>query len=136
MMPWERTTRQRTVILEELRTSRTHPTADELYERVRRRLPRISLGTVYRTLEALARAGTVRVLGGPGGQRRFDAAAGDHGHIRCARCGRVDDLDGPCGGGAEGDDAASRLGYVVVERRVDLVGICPACREREDRDGS
>jgi Fur family ferric uptake transcriptional regulator len=135
-MPWERTTKQRTVILEELREMRSHPTADELHERVRLRLPRISLGTVYRTLESLERAGMVRVVGHPGSQRRFDATGGDHGHIRCIRCGRVDDLAGPADARAGDDGAVERLGYVVLERRVDFVGICPACREKEERDGS
>lgn len=50
-----RMTRQRAVILEELRKTATHPTADELYSIVRRRLPRISLGTVYRNLDFLGR---------------------------------------------------------------------------------
>jgi Fur family transcriptional regulator, ferric uptake regulator len=135
-MPWERTTKQRTVILEELRKMPTHPTADELHERVRRRLPKVSLGTVYRTLEKLSRAGIVRVVGQPGSQRRFDATGGDHGHIRCIRCGRVDDLDGPADVGADDEGAARRLGYEVLERHVDLVGICRDCREKEERDGS
>lgn len=136
MQPWERTTRQRTVILEELRSMKTHPTADELLERVRRRLPRVSLGTVYRTLESLAQAGMVRIVGQPGSQRRFDASNADHGHIRCARCGRVDDLDGSADHEAGGDGAAERLGYVVIERRVDYVGICPRCRRKGESDGS
>lgn len=61
-----RMTRQRAVILEELRKTATHPTADELYSIVRRRLPRISLGTVYRNLDFLADSGEIR----PSGNRR------------------------------------------------------------------
>ena len=57
-----RMTQQRQVILEELRLCRSHPTADELYSRVRRRLPRISLGTVYRNLETLAERGLIRKM--------------------------------------------------------------------------
>ncbi|MGE5577510.1 MAG: Fur family transcriptional regulator, partial [Syntrophothermus sp.] len=52
-------TRQRQIILEELKNVTTHPTADEVYEMVRRRLPRISLGTVYRNLELLAEEGII-----------------------------------------------------------------------------
>ena len=136
MEPWARTTKQRKAILEELRRMPTHPTADELFDRVRHRLPRISLGTVYRTLEALSRAGVVRVVGQPGSQRRYDATGGDHGHIRCARCGRVDDLAGQAAVEAGAEGAAERLGYRVIERRVDFVGICPVCWNEEERDGS
>jgi Fur family ferric uptake transcriptional regulator len=57
-----RTTRQRMVLLEELRRHNDHPSADELYERVRRRLPRISLGTVYRNLEVLSQLGEIQKL--------------------------------------------------------------------------
>ena len=55
-------TRQRRVILEALRGTTSHPTADEVYEMVRRRLPRISLGTVYRNLEILSGEGLVAKL--------------------------------------------------------------------------
>jgi Fur family ferric uptake transcriptional regulator len=55
-------TRQRRVILEELRKVNTHPSADEIYEIVRKRLPRISLGTVYRNLEILSESGDIQKL--------------------------------------------------------------------------
>ena len=68
-----RMTSQRRVILEELAKVATHPTADELYQQVRRRLPRISLGTVYRNLEVLASAGKVSKVCPADRQRRFGA---------------------------------------------------------------
>ena len=64
-------TRQRPVILEELKNLTTHPTADELYSMVRRRLPRISLGTVYRNLEILSEMGLAQKLESAGAQRRY-----------------------------------------------------------------
>jgi len=60
-----RMTRQRELILNAVSSTRSHPTADEVYRQVRRRLPHISLGTVYRNLEVLAEAGLLRRLGGP-----------------------------------------------------------------------
>ena len=57
-----RMTRQRGIILEELRKINTHPSADEIYERVRKHLPRISLGTVYRNLEILSELGEIQKL--------------------------------------------------------------------------
>jgi Fur family ferric uptake transcriptional regulator len=55
-----RRSKQREIILEELKKFDSHPSADELYERVRKRLPHISLGTVYRNLEILAREGIIQ----------------------------------------------------------------------------
>lgn len=86
-----RMTAQRRVVLEELERSGSHPSADELYERVRERLPRISLATVYRNLELLAEKGLIRRLELGGTQMRFDAKTAAHYHLRCVGCGRVED---------------------------------------------
>ncbi|MFC1715463.1 transcriptional repressor, partial [Candidatus Poribacteria bacterium] len=85
-------TRQRQVILEELRNASFHPTADEVYRRVRKRLPRISLGTVYRNLETLSKAGIVKKLELGGARKRFDGYSEDHYHVRCTGCGRLEDV--------------------------------------------
>ena len=86
-----RMTHQRKVILEEIRKMNTHPTADEVYEVVRRRLPRISMGTVYRNLEILSTHDLVQKIGPLSSQMRFDGNTGSHYHIRCIHCGRVED---------------------------------------------
>lgn len=78
-------TRQRSVILEELRKVTTHPSADGIYEMVRKRLPRISLGTIYRNLEILFENGDIRRLDTGSHLRRFDGRAEDHYH--CAATG-------------------------------------------------
>ena len=70
--PQTRMTRQRMVILEELRKVKTHPTADELYAMVRTRMPRISLGTVYRNLDFLTESKEILKLESAGSIRRFD----------------------------------------------------------------
>ncbi len=85
-------TAQREAILEELRGVTTHPTADELYAALRVRMPKISLGTVYRNLEQLSQAGLVRKLDIAGKQRRFDGDISPHHHLRCRICGRVRDI--------------------------------------------
>ncbi|MBI9101094.1 MAG: transcriptional repressor [Spirochaetales bacterium] len=87
-----RTTKQRTVILEQLMTHKDHPGADIIYEEVRQILPRISLGTVYRNLELLSEAGTILKLEQGGGQKRFDPNTHPHGHFRCLTCGKIEDL--------------------------------------------
>ena len=75
-----RMARQRAVILEELRKLKSHPTADELYSIVRERLPRISLGTVYRNLDFLADSGEIRRLEAAGSTKRFDGDISNHQH--------------------------------------------------------
>ncbi|WP_246325180.1 Fur family transcriptional regulator [Dissulfurirhabdus thermomarina] len=124
-------TRQRAVILEELRGVTTHPTADEVYEMVRKRIPRISLATVYRNLELMAREGLIQRLDVAGGPKRYDGDPGLHYHVRCVRCGRVDDVHGipPV------DLPQARLeqvtGYRLLAHRLEFRGVCPACRGAE-----
>ena len=123
-----RNTRQRQVILEELHKLTCHPTAVGLYEIVRLRLPRISLGTVYRNLDRLAQRGEIRKLELAGTQARFDGNLQPHDHVRCVECGRVDDVDDVpldlCG--AERKDWG---GYEILGRRLEFYGICPSCQK-------
>jgi len=124
-----RETRQRVVLLDELRRTKSHPTADELYQLVKRRLPRISLATVYRNLELLSQRGIIRKLDLGGAQRRFDADCTDHHHVRCTRCGRVDDVAGelPVSVEQSFDDTN---GYQITGYRLELVGVCPQCQRK------
>ena len=122
-----RTTAQRRAIIDELRGMKTHPTADELYRRVRRRLPRISLGTVYRNLQGMVETGEARELVASGEQRRFDGDLGRHEHVRCAACGRVADL--PPISLADATEAAGKATeYEILGRRLEFVGLCPHCK--------
>ena len=120
-----RRTPQRAVILEELCAMRTHPTAAELFARVRGRLPRISLGTVYRNLEVLHGEGLVVKLGLAGTETRFDGTTRPHDHIRCLRCGLIKDLPSTVTDQLQDADLA---GFEVHGHRLEYFGICPACR--------
>lgn len=122
-----RNTRQRQVVLEELRKLATHPTAAELCEAARRRLPRISLGTVYRNLELLTQMGVVRKLQISGAEARFDDNLDQHYHVRCVRCGRVDDVHGVPGDLVRADFPTLN-GYDIIGHRLEFAGICPACK--------
>lgn len=129
-----RLTTQRRVILEELRQADSHPTADGVYELVRRRLPHISLGTVYRNLEVLSRHGLIQKLELGGDQRRYDGCLANHYHVRCIRCGRVDDV--PVDPMPSLEDALRVLTeYEIVGHSVEFVGLCPHCKE-ESRGGA
>lgn len=125
-----RMTNQRQVILEEVRKVNTHPTADEVYEMVRKRLPRISMGTVYRNLEILSTLGLIQRIGPATSQMRFDGTTKNHYHMRCIRCGRVDDA--PVQPVQNIENAVREASdYTIVGHRVEFIGICPACKEKE-----
>jgi Fur family ferric uptake transcriptional regulator len=121
-----RITRQRKVILEELRKVDTHPSADEIYEMVRKRMPRISLGTIYRNLEILSETGEIQKLDTGSHLKRFDGRADEHYHIRCLRCDRLADLFVHF----ESELDARIKGYTdfsVLGHKLEFVGICPKC---------
>jgi Fur family ferric uptake transcriptional regulator len=125
-----RMTAQRRIMLEELRKVHVHPTAGEIYEKVRKRLPRISLGTVYRNLEILSEVGMIQKLEMAGTQKRFDGTIENHYHVRCMRCGRVDDvLVDPA---PIIDEALVELSdYEILGLRIEFVGLCPECRKAD-----
>ena len=126
-----RNTRQRKLILEELRKVKKHPTAAGLYAIVRRKMPKISLGTVYRNLELLNQMGMIQKLDFGSGEARYDGNLSDHDHLRCVCCMCVDDAPGPPlairGGRKEDWDGYKILGY-----RLEFFGVCPRCRGRRD----
>jgi len=125
----QRMTRQRRVILDTLRQSTAHPTADELHALVRQTLPHISLGTVYRNLDILVRCGMVLKLDIGGGPSRYDGNVHWHDHIRCKECGRLDDTE-PIVLQLDKERALRKTGYRVTAYRLELEGICPHCLKK------
>lgn len=125
-MSQTRMTRQRAIILETLRDVTTHPTADEIYGMVREKMPRISLGTVYRNLDLLAGSGAIRRLDKAGVQKHFDGNTMPHHHVRCRSCGRIGDVflsvDIP------NVEDASTPEFTVEDIELEFVGICGTCR--------
>ena len=125
-------TNQRELILKELKKSKRHLSADELYERVKKVMPRISLATVYRNLEILSEAGMIAKLEISGRQKRFDYDVGEHDHIYCVQCHRVDNiiLDRSL---IEREEMRAAEGYSVTGMRVEFAGICPSCRRKNEK---
>lgn len=132
MIKERRNTCQRRIILEELSAVKSHPTADEIYALVRGRLPRISLGTVYRNLQILAGEGQVRVLNDLEGRKRYDADLREHCHARCLRCGRVTDLENPPQTGLTSLPEAPE-GFRLLGCRIEYVGLCLRCAEDTEK---
>jgi len=121
-----RLTTQRQIILEELLKVSSHPTANEVYDMVRKRLPRIGLGTVYRNLELMAESGMILKLEVGGTQKRFDATTKPHYHVRCTECGRVDDVDMPVQQEIN-ESAAQASHYQILSHHIEFTGLCSDC---------
>lgn len=130
LTPQMRLTTQRQIILEELGKVTSHPTANEVYDMVRKRLPRIGLGTVYRNLELMAETGIILKLEVGGTQKRFDATIAPHYHIRCLSCGKVDDIELPVMSGIN-KTAADMSHYQVLGHHIEFSGICSECSSTE-----
>ena len=122
----QRNTRQRALVMEIVRGSTAHPTATAVYEEARKRLPRISLGTVYRNLQRLAEEGHMGVTYLEGRVARYDPTPSTHDHFVCEACGRIEDLapSRP----APGLRAARRAGHLVTSHAYVLSGRCRSCR--------
>lgn len=121
-----RETRQREVILNVLRRTDSHPTADQLYDEVRKVIPNISKGTVYRNLKVLREAGLASELNLSGTVSRFEARLDEHYHFRCENCGGVFDIDEPVDRELN-CRVAERTGLHISHHQLEFRGICPEC---------
>jgi Fe2+ or Zn2+ uptake regulation protein len=122
----KRATRQLEAVFQALQGDPTHPFADEIYRRVRKKLPRISLATVYRNLQRLAEDGKIRTVLLGERVARYDPETSDHDHFICESCGRVQDLF------LERDRQVDLTpliadGYVVTTHNLTVYGICRGC---------
>ncbi|MCP4572524.1 MAG: transcriptional repressor [bacterium] len=126
-----RNTPQRATILAKLEEMHTHPTATELYAEVKERLPRISLGTVYRNLEVLREDGLIHKMEFGLADARFDACLEPHDHIRCTGCGAVSDI--PATDRPFTPALPTAAGFEVMGYRLEYYGLCPVCNREVAR---
>ena len=129
-----RSTEQRRVLLDVVRSLKTHPTADEIYVLVKQRLPRISLAAVYRNLERMAEQGLIRKVVVDDGPMRFDGTLETHDHVRCTACGRIEDV-GPTVTRGKYRKVSEETGYEILGHQVVYYGLCPRCRAERDKRG-
>ncbi|HZR81025.1 MAG TPA: Fur family transcriptional regulator [Candidatus Binatia bacterium] len=118
---------QRSVILEALAARDDHPTADQILDDVRGRLPGLSRTTVYRVLDALTRIGLAVKTCSPGTAVRFDPRTERHHHLVCLECERVLDLHDPAFDVLP-MPSARRHGFELTDYSVHFRGLCPDCR--------
>lgn len=124
-----RNTVQKRAILEGLLDLDTHPTADEVHERVTREFPEISRTTVYRALEGFARLGLITKACHPGNATRYDTNIGLHHHLVCLHCDAIVDISDPALDALILPDT-SDLDFEVRDFRVQLRGVCRRCRKK------
>lgn len=128
--PKSRMTHQKQAILEELRNSHSHPTADEIYNRIRQKIQKISLGTIYRNLETLSNSGVISKLDVGSSQKRYDVRTIPHYHARCINCDRVDDLYVSPDFAIE-DTFSQLCEYHITGHQLTIFGLCPDCKKKE-----
>jgi Fe2+ or Zn2+ uptake regulation protein len=122
-----RHTPQREAILDILRNSDLHPTADMIYEEVKKVIPHISKGTVYRNLNILREMGEISELNLSGTVSRFEGKPDNHYHFRCEKCGRVFDLDEPVNGELD-KHVTENTGFMVSHHQLEFRGLCKDCQ--------
>jgi Fe2+ or Zn2+ uptake regulation protein len=120
-------THQRAAVFDYLSRVDHHPTAEEVYLAVKRKLPRISLATVYKNLEKLVECGAASKLTYGDASARYDIRTDHHYHTRCLVCGRIQDFES-----AVGSRLLKQLspdnGFAVEDYRLELLGRCADCR--------
>ena len=124
-----RFTRQRQAVLEAVLNSREHPDAARVFETVRAIVPNISLGTVYRSLEALALEGRLIKLSYPGKPTRYDARIDHHYHLVCDTCGDVFDATITDMPDVRVLVQGKNPGFAVREQHIEFHGVCDKCQK-------
>ncbi len=119
-------THQRLEIFLEAAQSLEHPDAETIFRAVRRRMPTVSLDTVYRTLWLLIDLGLLTTLGPPPGRARFDANLGPHHHFVCMKCGLTRDFASKELDRLKIPESVRSMGRVELAR-VEVRGICRKC---------
>lgn len=125
-----RNSKQRQMILDAVRAADNHPTAEDIYNTVRRQVPNVSLGTVYRNLNLLSQMGEIQKLELGCENDRFDRTCTPHAHFICSRCGSVTDLTPSIQAGAE-QLVAKGCQAVVKQVMVTAYGLCEQCLDSD-----
>ena len=123
-----RKSKQRELILGVLKGTKSHPTADWIYQEARKTFPKISLGTVYRNLKLLRDKGEILELHYGDNQSRFDGTTNNHYHFTCQKCVKIYDVEEPLRKDME-RDIAKKLGFTITHHRVEFYGVCRECQE-------
>ena len=133
----ERATRyskKREAILDVIRGTDAHPSAEWIYQALKPAHPDLSLGTVYRNLLFFQRQGTIQSVGVVHGQERFDAVTTPHSHFVCNTCGAVIDLHGISMDANLNRAVREQYGFEVDRNELTFYGKCQACMQAEKNE--
>jgi len=119
-------THQRMEIFREVAQSTDHPDVEKVYQGVRKRIPTVSLDTVYRTLGWLKELGLITTLGPPRERTRFDANLSHHHHFVCVQCGLTRDFYSDKFDKLTLPESVQSIGYVETTQ-VEVKGVCLKC---------
>ncbi len=125
--------RYKEVIIRILRNTKSHPTAEWVYRRVKREIPDVGMATIYRNLKSLTLNGEIAEIATTAGTNHFDGNVEQHYHFRCDICGRIVDIEEPVDNAIEARVAA-KTGFVINRHTLELGGICDSC-QRQRRIG-
>ena len=125
----KRQTIQCSIVLDTVKSTHGHSTADEIYRLVKENYPSISRATVYRNLNKLSDDGLVRKISIPGSADRFEKMSPPHYHIKCLSCGTICDVEMEYIADIE-NSIPDRHGFEIISHDIIFSGICPRCRER------
>jgi len=117
------------ISLMRLRSADSHPTADWIYDEVRKVIPNMSKGTVYRNLKILRETGEISGLNLSGTVSRYEGRQENHCHFRCEKCGQVFDLDEPVNNEFD-ERVAKRTGFKVSYHQLEFRGLCKNCQQK------
>ncbi len=107
-----------------------HPTADYVYELLKKELPSLSLATVYRNLNQLAENGMIRKIEGLDGAIHFDHNLEKHYHFICTKCNKVYDVPYDVAPDLA-DKVSAQTGLIIENYDISFKGICPECHKKE-----
>lgn len=122
-----RYSKKREAILTLLQSTKTHPSAEWLFQQLKPEYPDLSLGTIYRNLTFFQEQGEVKSVGVVQGQERFDADTSQHSHFICQECGRVEDLHSVSLDEKIQTQVGEEYGFSVARHQLHLYGECDIC---------
>lgn len=125
----ENFSRKKVAILSALREAKDHPTAEQLYDRLKPKYPNLSLGTVYRNLKLFCENGQAASVGVIDGHERFDGIVEPHAHFLCERCGCIRDIVHDFFGPVELSQISEYTGCAVRSASVMFRGVCKNCQD-------
>lgn len=116
------------MILEAVREENVHPSADYIYDKLKKDNPNLSLGTVYRNLAKLTEKGFIHKVSFPGEPDRFDGQLSEHYHFKCEICGNIVDIKSDKLSEIN-DYISEEQGIKVLSSNISFKGICSDCKK-------